>query len=49
MPDGPRGVARIVTAIQPFDRTERDHQAAVLTWLAPSFALPGQDPRGLPR
>ena len=33
MPDGPRGVARIVSAIQPFDRTERDHQAAVLTWL----------------
>ncbi|MFY9931584.1 MAG: NUDIX domain-containing protein [Streptosporangiaceae bacterium] len=33
MPDGPRAVARIVTAIQPFDRTEREHQAAVLTWL----------------
>ena len=34
MPDGPRGVARIVAAVEPFDEVERSHQADVLAWLA---------------
>jgi hypothetical protein len=34
MPDGPRDVARIVAAVEPFDEVERSHQAAVLAWLA---------------
>ena len=34
MPDGPRGVARIVAAVEPFDEVERSYQAAVLAWLA---------------
>ncbi len=31
--DGPRGVARLVAAIEAFDDTERAHQADVLAWL----------------
>ena len=33
MADGPRGVARLVAGIEPFDDTERVHQADVLAWL----------------
>jgi 8-oxo-dGTP diphosphatase len=33
MPDGPRDVARIVAAIEPFDEVKRSHQADVLAWL----------------
>jgi 8-oxo-dGTP diphosphatase len=33
MPDGPRNVARIVAAVEPFDDVERSHQADVLAWL----------------
>ena len=33
MPDGPRGVARIVAAVEPFDEVERAQQADVLAWL----------------
>ncbi len=33
MPDGPRGVARIVAAVEPFDEVERAQQAGVLAWL----------------
>ncbi len=34
MPDGPRGVAALVAAIEPWDDVERSHQADVLAWLA---------------
>ena len=34
MPEGPRAVARIVAAIEPFDEVERSHQVDVLAWLA---------------
>ena len=33
MPDGPRGVARIVAAVEPFDEVEHAQQADVLAWL----------------
>ncbi len=34
MPDGPRRVAALVAAIEPFDDVERAHQTDVLAWLA---------------
>jgi len=33
MPEGPRGIAELVAAIEPFDETERSHQVDVLSWL----------------
>jgi hypothetical protein len=33
MPDGPRDVARMISAIEPSDGVERSHQADVLAWL----------------
>ena len=34
MTGGPRDVAALVDAIEPYDDTERAHQAGVLAWLA---------------
>jgi 8-oxo-dGTP diphosphatase len=34
VPDGPRGVAALIAAIEPFGDTERSRQADALAWLA---------------